>query len=158
MLKENKGVTLVALVITIIVLLILAGVTLSMVIGNNGIFTKANDASNETSLSAAKDAVRMALLETQTSAYNEDNNYTSDFEVKSLTTTESGYGKTFVDSMSTSGYTKADSALSKANEYTIAAADDEGVKVTVYVNANHKAYEITITKTGAISAEDKAGE
>ena len=37
-LKNERGITLVALVITIIVLLILAGVTLSMVMGESGIF------------------------------------------------------------------------------------------------------------------------
>ena len=35
--KENKGITLIALVITIIVLLILAGVTIATLVGNNGI-------------------------------------------------------------------------------------------------------------------------
>lgn len=40
---ENKGITLVALVITIIVLLILAGVTISLVVGDNGILTRAKD-------------------------------------------------------------------------------------------------------------------
>lgn len=71
MLKENKGVTLVALVITIIVLLILAGVTLSMVMGDSGIFSKANDASIKTSVSGAQDAVRLALLEVTTNQYDE---------------------------------------------------------------------------------------
>ena len=72
MLKENKGVTLVALVITIIVLLILAGVTLSMVMGDSGIFTKANKASEETNLASARDAIRLALLEVTTNNYNND--------------------------------------------------------------------------------------
>ena len=35
--KHNKGITLIALVITIIVLLILAGVSISLVVGNNGV-------------------------------------------------------------------------------------------------------------------------
>lgn len=153
MLKENKGVTLVALVITIIVLLILAGVTLSMVVGNNGIFTKANDASEKTSITAATDAVRMALLEAQTSAYTADNNYTSDFTVAKLVTDTTGYGKTFDDSMKTSGYTKATSTLSKANEYTIT-ADGTGVKINVYVNAKHQNYEIKIDENKSISADD----
>ena len=78
MLKENKGVTLVALVITIIVLLILAGVTLSMVLGDSGIFGKANTASVETNLSNAKDAVRLALLEAVTNGYNNDGTSNSD--------------------------------------------------------------------------------
>ena len=43
-LKEKKGITLIALVITIIVLLILAAVTLNLVLGDNGIITKANEA------------------------------------------------------------------------------------------------------------------
>lgn len=41
MFKEQKGVTLIALVITIIVLLILAGVSIAMLTGDNGILTKA---------------------------------------------------------------------------------------------------------------------
>ena len=42
--KENKGITLVALVITVIVLIILAGVTISLVVGDNGIITKSKEA------------------------------------------------------------------------------------------------------------------
>ena len=41
---KNKGITLIALVITIIVLLILAGVSLSMISGENGILSKAQQA------------------------------------------------------------------------------------------------------------------
>lgn len=41
MFKKERGITLVALVVTIVVLLILAGVSISMVLGNNGIVTKA---------------------------------------------------------------------------------------------------------------------
>ena len=47
-LKENKGITLIALVITIIVLLILAGVSIAMLTGNNGILTQAQNAKNRT--------------------------------------------------------------------------------------------------------------
>ena len=42
--KSSKGITLIALVITIIVLLILAGVTISMVLGDDGIIAQAQDA------------------------------------------------------------------------------------------------------------------
>ena len=38
--KKQKGITLVALVITIIVLLILAGVSISLALGNNGVLTR----------------------------------------------------------------------------------------------------------------------
>lgn len=44
MLKGTRGITLVALVITIIVLLILAGITISLTVGNNGIISTAQQA------------------------------------------------------------------------------------------------------------------
>ena len=43
-LKSKKGITLVALVVTIVVLLILAGVSINAVLGDNGIIKKANQA------------------------------------------------------------------------------------------------------------------
>ena len=47
MLRQQKGITLVALVITVIVLLILAGVAMSMITGPEGLFQKANDAAGK---------------------------------------------------------------------------------------------------------------
>ena len=43
---KQKGITLIALVVTIVVLLILAGVSISLVLGNNGLISKAKDARN----------------------------------------------------------------------------------------------------------------
>ena len=60
---KNKGVTLIALVITIIVLLILAGVTLSMIMGDSGIFGKANNAKELTKQSQALEDIRLIVLE-----------------------------------------------------------------------------------------------
>ncbi len=62
-LKEaQKGITLIALVITIIVLLILAGVSIAMLTGQNGILTQANNAKNETELASAKEKVELAVI------------------------------------------------------------------------------------------------
>lgn len=46
MFKKENGITLVALVVTIIVLLILAGVAISLTVGNNGLFRRAQNAAN----------------------------------------------------------------------------------------------------------------
>ena len=46
MFKEERGITLVALVVTIIVLLILAGVTITLALGSNGVIIRAQEASN----------------------------------------------------------------------------------------------------------------
>ena len=45
--REEKGITLVALVVTIIVLIILAGVTLNIVLDNDGIINKAKQATED---------------------------------------------------------------------------------------------------------------
>ena len=45
--KQEKGITLIALVVTIVVLLILAGVSISLVLNNNGVISKAKDSKNQ---------------------------------------------------------------------------------------------------------------
>ena len=57
--KENKGITLIALVITIIVLLILAGVTIATLVGNNGILNKASQAAEETRIAQVEEQVNL---------------------------------------------------------------------------------------------------
>ena len=61
--KEMKGITLVALVVTIVVLLILAGVSINMVLGNNGIINKAKKAGTKSAESSVKEKLDMTLLE-----------------------------------------------------------------------------------------------
>ena len=59
MLKKQKGITLIALVVTIVVLLILAGVTISLLLDENGIIAKSKDARTETRVSQIEDEVEM---------------------------------------------------------------------------------------------------
>ena len=54
-LKSKKGITLVALVVTIVVLLILAGVSINLVLGNNGIIAKAKDAETKSAEASQND-------------------------------------------------------------------------------------------------------
>ncbi len=61
-LKERKGITLIALVITIIVLLILAGVSIAMLTGENGILNQANKAKTETEYKGAEEKVKLAIM------------------------------------------------------------------------------------------------
>lgn len=165
MLKKENGVTLVALVITIIVLLILAGVTLAMVLGDNGIFDKANDASSQTTKTSCIDAVRMALLEAQTNSYTEANNYTSNFKYANLDDDTKDEGKTFVNSMTNSGYTKVADVTSTADPKPVAGnysitddvsetngVESGNVTIKIYANGDNKAFEVTINSaTGAIT-------
>ena len=54
--KNTKGITLIALVVTIIILLILAGISIAMLTGNNGILSQAGDAKEETRGASVKEA------------------------------------------------------------------------------------------------------
>ena len=58
---NNKGITLIALVITIIVLLILAGVSIAMLTGSNGILTQAGNAKTETIQGEVEEACKLAV-------------------------------------------------------------------------------------------------
>ena len=58
--KGNKGITLIALVITIIVLLILAGVSIAMLSGDNSILTRAKSSAAQNEIAEGKDEVALA--------------------------------------------------------------------------------------------------
>ena len=59
--KKQKGITLIALVITIIVLLILAGVTIATLTGENGILTRATDAKEQTEIASVKEQAQLDI-------------------------------------------------------------------------------------------------
>ena len=59
--RNNKGITLIALVITIIVLLILAGVSIAMLTGDNGILKQAGNARDNTVTGEVEEACKLAV-------------------------------------------------------------------------------------------------
>ena len=61
--RKEQGITLIALVITIIVLLILAGVSIAMLTGENGILTQAQNAKNKTNEAAKNEQLDLAKQE-----------------------------------------------------------------------------------------------
>ena len=60
--KQKNGITLIALVITIIVLLILAGVSIAMLTGQNGILTQAQNAKTTTEDKSAEEKIKLAVM------------------------------------------------------------------------------------------------
>ena len=73
--KKNKGITLVALVVTIVVLLILAGVSINLVLGNNGIIAKAQEAKTKQAEASENDLKGMnSLIEQMESTLNGSGN------------------------------------------------------------------------------------
>ena len=118
--KENNGITLVALVITIVILMIIAGVGLNIAVGENGIFTKAKQAANTYLYSAKSEQAELdkvfAELEGLTGA-DKKNAY-------ALKLQEQGFSATQIDT----GYLKADT--SRDDYVTLYTLDENGNEVS----------------------------
>ena len=63
--KKHGGITLIALIITVIVLLILAGVTISTLTGENGLLSKAGDAKSQSEIAEEKDIISISAIQAQ---------------------------------------------------------------------------------------------
>lgn len=70
--KNKHGITLIALVVTIVILLILAGVSINLLLGDNGIISKAKEAKNKTNEQSIKEEVEMVLAEWSIDKYTQD--------------------------------------------------------------------------------------
>lgn len=71
MLKKNGGITLIALVITIIVLLILAGVSIAMLSGENGLLTRSSQAASKERIAGVKDKISTEVASVGADWYEE---------------------------------------------------------------------------------------
>ena len=119
MFKEQKGVTLIALVITIIVLLILAGVSIAMLTGDNGILNKSTKAAEARDLAST-------YVATQYTTYLE-NKYTKNASEAFTLGTLSDNGNFSIAAGSTSNAEEAAGIIT----LTPKAKDDNGADVTV---------------------------
>ena len=77
--RKNQGITLIALVITVIVLLILAGITIATLTGDNGILTRAQEAKTETEQAEKEEKEKLGDME------DTINEYTTGTEVQQVT-------------------------------------------------------------------------
>ena len=113
--KNIRGITLIALIITIIVLLILAGVSIAMLTGDNGILTQAQNARNRTEEAQDVEKIKLAVSEAQIgeNGYEELNQnnlqkaLNSQFKERNVVATDNGDGTFTV------------SVLDKLKDYTI---------------------------------------
>ena len=128
--RKNNGITLIALVITIIVLLILAGVTIATLTGENGILTRASDAAEQTEKANVIEQAKTDILGIQ--AEKKDGNITKG-ELKTVLDT---YFKTVPDDYTT------ETVLETKNEY-----GNHEIAVSEIYNGNLGETQEVITKT-----------
>lgn len=68
-LKSNKGITLIALIATIIILLILAGISISYLLGHNGLFSFVNSTEESTSVAEEREQLEVAIKDAKSGDY-----------------------------------------------------------------------------------------
>lgn len=133
--KNERGITLIALVVTIVVLIILAGVTITYALSENGIFNKAKDAGNTNELGNARDYMALAKIDAIAEFYsNTAKSWT--FEGSTSDPVSSSI-KTEILAKNFPGYTFA-------NGTTLAVTAD-GLTGTVEVTKNGNTYTVDFT-------------
>ena len=145
--KNNKGITLIALVVTIIVLLILAGVSIAMLSGQNGILNRASESTWKSKLGDAESTVALSVSNFLTDYYavkytNADSEYTGDYKITGEKDTE--------ETALIKALHKAQSELGAdyAINYTAATTSTAGT-IKIYYTTNGNVYVVTGTISGS---------
>lgn len=147
--KNNKGITLIALVVTIIVLLILAGVSIAMLTGQNGILNRASEASYESKLQNAAESMSYNVTEAITAYYNKayvDNTATDTTATSLEAAILAGINSSISGDKST-----ADSSVTVTNGVTAATDIKEAgnaANKTVVLNYNGHSKTGTVSQSG----------
>ena len=105
MLKQERGVTLVALVITIIILLILAGVSIAMLTGENGLLTKANTAKEESAKAEVADRINMEITAIYADVLADNLADFADYDLTQINTNLNGVAEAELDTTDTTNKT-----------------------------------------------------
>lgn len=136
MIKNQKGITLIALVITIIVLLILAGVSIAMLTGENGILSQATRAGSDSKVADAKELASLDVSDLVSKYY----------ELKYVDKSSA------LDDVADAGtYVKANLTSSDETKYTVNGSKEIEIKSTT---SEGKTVKGIITNDGVISWQE----
>lgn len=102
-LHSTQGITLIALVITIIILIILAGVAVNLSVGQNGIFVKAKQAAEMAKREAVVEELEIAITQIQADMIEKNQNITMEEIVKKLKENENKYLEEEIQALNTDG-------------------------------------------------------
>ena len=171
LIKTSNGITLIALVITIIVLLILAGVTIATLTGDNGILGKAKTAKTTNDEEKAKEQIKIAVM----GSYGKDGELNYDDLTKNLgqigikglpkeasyplEVTLDGVSATIkangeVNFTTSGGYTQTGDTITSPDGKTMKVGDYVDYDPTLEANASDLTYSSPSSKTGADSNQD----
>lgn len=153
---EQKGITLIALVVTIIVLLILAGISINALAGNNGILNKATEAKISQRIARVEEMGRIRLQ----AAYTENLGVVDDataktaviaeltnngYEVKDISTSNETVKGLLIKDSSGSNINEVGVVQGKSVTVTVALDTDGDTTTKTYVKIEGKYYELDVT-------------
>ena len=144
--KKQKGITLIALVITIIVLLILAGITITMVFGDNGILTRSKEAKEKHKMEEAREEV-ILILNAKVTEYEADG---YKLTLKELATTVD-------DQLENKNTTTFEEDLQDKDSSAIVKSI-EGEKEKQYLPIQYKGYDFKIDGNLKVLADEEIEE
>ena len=162
--KKDKGITLIALIVTIIVLLILAGVSIATLTGQNGMLTQANNAKTQTEIANEKEAISLAYTRAMADKKGRDNVTADDmnrqFGLNGTEATASGSNPITVSFDSGREYTiDSNENISGPEESNIIAKIKiEGEKVTTVPTLEGFSYKEGTIDTGYVVVDGEGNE
>lgn len=146
--KNQKGITLIALVITIIVLLILAGVTIAMLTGENGILKKATGATDATGQAEANEAVQLAL--STILANKNDPTYTGPEKTITFDNIAS-----IIENDNSSAVVLNGNTLSDSNSSNTSGSSNTNIIIKYKASSTAKAYTVIVDSSKGTIIENK---
>ena len=168
--KSTKGITLIALVVTIIILLILAGVSIAMLTGNNGVLTQGKRAKEETEIAEEKEAISLAMnalkIQKQVGAKESGRKVALNNEPKEEVLDAQSKDVIKLSATSTNSIIitpeELKEEMDKGNPKpeSVTQGDDDGLEVTFGADRKNRSYDVTqagvITKKAQLTPEEAA--
>ena len=166
--KKKSGITLIALVITIIVLLILAGISISMLTGQNGILNRALQAKKAQSTSQVEELAKLKLQELYTDNLGVPDDTTvktaiaeelrkQGYEVQNVTTSNATVKGILIKDADGESIDEVNMSLETTMKIQVELDVEGNGAIKTYVKINEKYYEINITgKNVSLSTEEYA--
>ena len=134
--KEMRGITLIALVITIVIIMILAGVTLNLVVGNNNLFDKAKSTQKIQTVAGIKEALELEKVDIQVESKKVD----LDTYLEQISTGKKNYNLSSKEKVD-----EKNAEIIVNDEYKFLVKDKENGDVEIIYDGIAKADDLTIS-------------
>ena len=134
--KEMRGITLIALVITIVIIMILAGVTINLVVGNNNLFDKAKSTQKIQTVAGIKEALELEKVDIQVESKKVD----LDTYLEQISTGKKNYNVSSKEKEK-----KKNAEIIVNDEYKFLVKDKENGDVEIIYDGIAKADDLTIS-------------